>query len=516
MKQKQLTYHEVLQPYRKAAFYARYSTDKQDFIMQKNAVKNFLAEYGCVFLDDHQYIDEGISAIKIPLEKRTRLQKMKNAAKNGEFDFIVIYKDDRIARDTLEHQQFRKEMNEINMPVVSASDRELYTSLDVIPRAVKDGMTRMEYVNIRERTSDTLRSKKERGEWTGGKAPFGYKYDINTKSFSLIEEEKQIVIKIFEWFKLGYGFNEIVVKIKNEWNDGIKKWSKDKVKMILTNPFYAGYITANRLENNKLTDRNQWKFARNSTIIPIISFEEWEYVMQIYEKKKSKGHNPKRFNTPFYLKDILRCQYCHSILKTKNQKKTVYTTVGDKKDYGNVFYFCDSEKCLFSLEADKIHKFFEEEILPSLLASSKDKAESKAKQELSIDRKNLVDTIVHLKEHAREHSVLISEMEIFQKEMFYKDMDDNEENALFLESLTHYQLFKQKEKDQILNQITNLEKKLMQLEKAIKYTEKALLVTPLLDVGDQVQIRRLILELDPVLYVDLDGKLHLEVNQLNN
>ncbi|PGM54184.1 hypothetical protein CN946_16415 [Bacillus sp. AFS053548] len=505
MTQKPLTYHEVLQPNRKAAFYARYSTDKQDFLMQKNAVENFLAEHNCIFLENHQYIDGGVSAVKTPLKERAELQKLKAAAKMREFDFVAIYKDDRIARDTVEHQQFRKEMNELGMPVISVSDRELYTSMEVIPRAVKDGMTRMEYIYIRERTSDTLRSKQERGEWTGGKAPYGYSYDCQTKTFSLVKEEKQIVIKIFDWFKRGYGFNEIVLKVQTELNDGVQKWSKDKIKMIITNPFNAGYITANRLKKNKLTDRETWKFARNPTIIPIIPIEEWEYVMQLYEKKKSKGHNPKRYNTPFILKDIVRCQYCKRLLKTKNQKKTV--------GGGDLYYFCDSDQCSLSLIASKIHDYFKGELLPNLLASSKEKALHKATEQLIIDQQNIEDTISQLKEQTSEVSVEIDEMEVFLQEMFMKDLEENEENALFLESLIHYQLFKKKERELMYNQLGKLEQKRQQLEKAITYAEGPHAIHfkgyPSTEDDDHVQFRKMILELISELYVDLDGKLHL-------
>ena len=39
--------------------------------------------------------------------------------------------------------------------------------------------------------------------------------------------------------------------------------------------------------------------------------------MQLYEEKKQKPHNPKRYNTPFLLRDILCCQHCHQLMKTK-------------------------------------------------------------------------------------------------------------------------------------------------------------------------------------------------------
>lgn len=47
----------------------------------------------------------------------------------------------------------------------------------------------MEYEYIKERTSDTLKSKQKRGEWAGGKAPYGYQYIVEDKTFQRIEME---------------------------------------------------------------------------------------------------------------------------------------------------------------------------------------------------------------------------------------------------------------------------------------------------------------------------------------
>lgn len=55
---------------------------------------------------------------------------------------IVVYKGDRIARSTVEHQQFRKLMNELEVPVIISSTREIYTSGGIVQLAVSDGLTK--------------------------------------------------------------------------------------------------------------------------------------------------------------------------------------------------------------------------------------------------------------------------------------------------------------------------------------------------------------------------------------
>ena len=50
-------------------------------------------------------------------------------------------------------------MNELEVPVIISSTREIYTSGGIVQLAVSDGLTKMEYEYIKERTSDTLKSK---------------------------------------------------------------------------------------------------------------------------------------------------------------------------------------------------------------------------------------------------------------------------------------------------------------------------------------------------------------------
>ena len=56
----------------------------------------------------------------------------------------------------------------------------------------------------------------------------------------------EVVQEIFRLFKLGYGLQQIANKLTVDQRDIEQKWYKDKIKYIITNPFYAGYMTMNR------------------------------------------------------------------------------------------------------------------------------------------------------------------------------------------------------------------------------------------------------------------------------
>ncbi|HDR6262663.1 TPA: recombinase family protein [Bacillus cereus] len=499
---------DVLQKEARVAFYARYSTSKQDYAMQLSEVQRFLQSYPCKLT--YSYIDDATSAVKLSMEKREKLQSLIEGARRKQFDVIVVYKGDRIARSTVEHQQFRKLMNELEIPVIISSTREIYTSGGIVQLAVSDGLTKMEYEYIKERTSDTLKSKQKRGEWAGGKAPYGYRYIVEDKTFQRIEMEWNTVQCIFKWFKRGYSITKIVNELKsqkNEENESLERWNKEKVKGILTNPFYAGYIATYRFEEGKLTDRSKWILAPNTSIEPVLTKEEWEYIMQLYEEKKQRPHNPKRYNTPFLLRDILYCQHCHQLMKTKNKSRKK-----NGKIHGGRWYYCDSAGCDYKLSMEKIHEELEQSIFPSLL----ERADEKTRNAVG---KQLQDEISWLEEQMkvidRQNNKLLSALSKVESKISreYDRYESIEDNMPLLEPLVHYQFKKKKELTAIKQKSSEYQHQLAQKKQALLHVDKLECELTKEDMEDVYKARMLLLQLLPALYIDKCGVLDAEVHK---
>ena len=64
--------------------------------------------------------------------------------------------------------------------------------------------------------------------------------------------------EIYRLFEIGYGFQQIANEIKNRKLDEDMKWSKEKIRYIITNPFYCGLMSMNRYDNGTLNDQIQW------------------------------------------------------------------------------------------------------------------------------------------------------------------------------------------------------------------------------------------------------------------
>lgn len=151
--------------------------------------------------------------------------------------------------------------------------------------------------------------------------------------------------------KKAEGFDSISKKL-SQTNSNRKEWTKEKVKRIVTNPFYSGYIAWGKTKpdsKNSLSDRETWIFAKCDFIVSIISKEDWEFCWKLYQQKRKRKVSPKHYKTSFLLKDLVYCKNCNQLLDCKNQQ----TTGNNGKKYGEKIYFCSS--CQLRIKADTLH-----------------------------------------------------------------------------------------------------------------------------------------------------------------
>jgi len=338
----------VLKKGSRGAFYGRHSTKRQDMDTQKHSVEMLAQKYGCTIIEE--YPDRNISATHTKMDSRKELNRLLRDAARQEFDFVAVYKDDRLARNPIEHLVLRQKFREYEIPVVISSSESLYDSGELVPTLVRDGISKFESDNTRDRTHDTAVYKTQCGEWIGGRTPFGYNYHKETGLFEKKESEIIIVRKIYDLYKQGYGFQTIANTLNNEEKIGVP-WRKEKIKSIILNPFYAGYMNMNIRNRKTVKERSDWVLGKSDKIPPEISIEEWEYCYDMYDKKRTRKINPKHFKTSFLLKDLLFCKDCNKPLIAKNQK----SKSNNGKEYGESIYYC--KICDIRIVDKDIHKY---------------------------------------------------------------------------------------------------------------------------------------------------------------
>jgi site-specific DNA recombinase len=334
----------------KGVFYGRHSTNKQTIDAQLSSAHVLATKYDCELVDE--YMDQGVSARTKSLKARKGISQLLADAHLSKFDFVVISNHDRIARNPKEHQIIRVNMALLDIPIVISSSESLYDSGDFIVDLIKDGNSKLEVENTRIRTKDTMKKIIRSGDWAGGPAPYGYWYNKESKTFVSLAEEVMVIKQIFEFYQQEHGFLSIAQKLKIGSYRG-QNWSKYAVKSIVTNPFYAGYVSLYRRKEgapHSITDSEDWLLTKSEKIEPILSKEEWDYCWELYRKNRKRERNPRRFKTSFLLQSLVHCEDCGDPLQCKDQR----TKSKSGKVYGKQIYFCPG--CRYVIDAQLLHR----------------------------------------------------------------------------------------------------------------------------------------------------------------
>ncbi|WP_156114757.1 recombinase family protein [Paenibacillus sp. FSL R5-0345] len=449
---------DLIKPGMRGAFYGRHSTDKQTMETQRSMAYEFAKKYGCTITCEYE--DAGVSARKKKLDDRDGISLLLKEAIDRKFDFVLINHHDRIARNPMEHQMIRMILAGYNIPVVISSSESLYDSGDFIVDLIKDGTSKMEVDNTRIRTRDTSKSILLKGKWTGGKAPFGYRYDKINKTFSQCEEELTIVRSVYKLYRNREGFQSISRLISHEFGKTINKAT---VRWIITNPFYAGYMSHHRKSEhsrNSITPIENWLMIRSDLIEPIMSLDEWKETWAIFEQRKTGNLNPKMYKTSFFLSNLLNCSVCNSILIGKDQ--TTFD-VKRNKHYGKKWYFCPT--CKYKIESYRMHNVIDA-LLNDLKSQNLKTVGLLVYDELLKERQLITNRLnsTKIELNRAEHQLQMAEDQSKHLASLMKDLETIDDNTKMVQILTL-------QKQHLLTRIKELKIEINQLDKTAQYLE---------------------------------------------
>ncbi|MBU8880092.1 recombinase family protein [Bacillus sp. FJAT-29790] len=462
----------IIQPGMKAAFYGRHSTDKQNMDTQLRSAYDFADKYQCEIIGE--YLDKGISSRK---KERRGIETLIKDAKENKFEVIIIYAHARLARIPEEHDALRLTMSILGIHIVESSTETLYSYGDIVYSSIKDALAKYELDKIRAVTKDAIATLLGQGLWTGGKAPFGYKYhkklrkkgkkdnnsaimefsefltedlanSIQKGRFERIEHEIILVNKVFSLYKLGYGFRQIAEMMPKLSHRG-KDWNDDKVKQVIINPFYAGYLAIRKRKlgaKNTLNNRNEWKIKESSLIQPVITFSEWEECFRLYEQKKEKKLPPNYYKTSFLVNNLLFCKPCNQFFSGKDQRS---------KGYGSLIYLCKS--CKRKISAESIHLDVMQK-LDKLQTKSTEEMVSIIKEKISDECERLKKEIEVISKAKEEEDLKLFTINTKIQKLFQTDGDETIIKILSIGKETLTNSITEKK-----NQITTLQKSVQTL-----------------------------------------------------
>ncbi|MCU0094673.1 recombinase family protein [Bacillus sp. OR9] len=303
-----------------------YSVDEQIRVLNK-----FCEREGYLVYDE--YVDRGISGKNI--SGRPAIQRLLLDAEQKKFEVVLVWKMNRLARKSLDLMNIVEKLESKNIAFRSYTERyETETSTGKLQFQLMAAIAEYERNNIAENVKMGMIARAKEGRWNGGQV-LGYDVvEISSdnrkrKDTHLVinEREANTVQLIFQMYSSGHGYKSIAnyINKKGYRTKKGKTFSLNAIKIIVTNPVYAGYIRYNV--------RKDWNEKRRNNINPnpiiqkgehepIISEEVWQIAQNVYQSRSCK---PNRIHDgEFPLTGIIRCPACGAgmvISRTTNTLK---------------------------------------------------------------------------------------------------------------------------------------------------------------------------------------------------
>lgn len=303
-----------------------YSVDEQIRVLNK-----FCEREGYLVYDE--YVDRGISGKNI--SGRPAIQRLLLDAEQKKFEVVLVWKMNRLARKSLDLMNIVEKLDSKNIAFRSYTERyETETSTGKLQFQLMAAIAEYERNNIAENVKMGMIARAKEGRWNGGQV-LGYDVvEISSdnrkrKDTHLVinEREANTVQLIFQMYSSGHGYKSIAnyINKKGYRTKKGKTFSLNAIKIIVTNPVYAGYIRYNV--------RKDWNEKRRNNINPnpiiqkgehepIISEEVWQIAQNVYQSRSCK---PNRIHDgEFPLTGIMRCPACGAgmvISRTTNTLK---------------------------------------------------------------------------------------------------------------------------------------------------------------------------------------------------
>ena len=290
------------------------SIQNQHSINQKHL--EYLREQGEQIESVTVYSDDGYAGGNF---KRPRYQALIRDIENGKINCIIFKDNSRLGRNypelgrLMEDYFPQKGVRVISVlnNLDSVKDPRGYCSAIVsFSNIVNDDYIRQLSIKIK----CTLTMKRERGEFIGNYAPFGYQKDPADRHRLVVDEEQaEIVRKIFDWYEDGMSASSIAKRLNAmqimtpgdfKIRDGCKSfithdrnssklhaWTTTTIATILKNEVYIGNMVQGkhksvsyRSKKMMLTDESEWTVVEG-THVPIISDEQFAIIHERFARR---------------------------------------------------------------------------------------------------------------------------------------------------------------------------------------------------------------------------------------
>ena len=326
------------------ALYLRLSKDDGDkeesesISNQRKILRAFAKENKIIVYDE--YIDDGYSGTNFD---RPDFKRMIKDIENKKINMVITKSLSRLGRDYIETgrliEKFFPEHGIRYIAILDDVDTLLDSSTDFVAlkNLMNDFYAKETSKNIKKTKN---RKRKNDGFYYISQAPFGYKKIDVKGNIEIVEEQANLIRRIYKEFKEGKGTYQIaqmlnkegiltpglqmklVVAVKNE-TAITKIWDCTQVRRILQNPVYIGTVVQNKTRKISYKSRKKIKTSQEDYLYmknhhqAIIDLETWEIVQKIFKNKERQRIS----QSDELLKPFLYCAHCHNHLSISHRKR---------------------------------------------------------------------------------------------------------------------------------------------------------------------------------------------------
>lgn len=299
----------------------------------------------------HIYEDNDTSG-KIPMERRPAGARLLADAAAGDFDTLLVWKIDRLGRDTLDSLSVARKLKEMGIRIVSVTEPfDTSGPVGEFMFTLFAAGAQMEHQNILERTTLGRLEAVRRGQYVGGQVPYGY--TIHDKRLAPHPEHAPVVRRVFRLYNSGMATQAISALLNAEGVPAAtdSPWCYQAINRVLRNRLYTGEASYRKWHTIKQSgevvgwERHPESSHIHYDVPPIIDSEEFDAAA---ERRATSAHAGRRAQSfPFLLSGRVRCLAC---------QRTMHGNCARKRLSGGLvvysYYRCRS--CRLVLRADRL------------------------------------------------------------------------------------------------------------------------------------------------------------------
>ena len=303
---------------KRAAIYARVSSEKQDTDLSISAQLKAIREYAARnnYHVVREFVDEAESG---KTAARPAFREMVSMARRPQkpFDLILVWKYSRFARSREDSIVYKTMLRKNSVQVISITEPFEDTPTGRLLEAMIESLDEFYSANLGEEVTRGMRESASRGFYLSSSPPYGYRKvkvkdgDKERPKLEIDTHRAATVASIFKGVIQGKGLKEIVKELNSS---GIaapkgKSWGKTSIHMILTNETYTGTLIWGRNSKRNLSPirvENAWP--------AIVNRETFDKVQAQLKDRAPAQLNPRRAASPYLLSGIARCGHCGKAL----------------------------------------------------------------------------------------------------------------------------------------------------------------------------------------------------------